>query len=113
MGGVKAAHRKENMLNHEPNLNPPHDEKLERLANYVDHLTLENLALEIQSFGLDERVKETILEVEIPNCNEFMKNVVENSNLDFLLKLVSKKTISEVREILIDYLYWKDESWAS
>ncbi len=97
------------MLNHEPNLEPPHDEKLERLANYVDRLTLENLALEIQSYGLDENAKETILEVEIPNANEFMKNVVNQSNLDFLFKLVSHKTISEIRETLIDYLYWRND----
>lgn len=109
MGGVKAAHRKENMLNHEPNLNPPHDEKLERLANYVDNLTLENLALEIQSFGLSEKIKETILEVDIPNSNEFMKEVVRNSNLEFLLQLVSKTTILEIRETLIDYLYWRND----
>lgn len=93
----------------EPSLNPPVDEKLERLGEYVDELTIEDLAIEIHAYGLDERVKETILEVEIPNANEFMKNVVESSNLDFLFKLVSKKTLSEVREILIDYLYWKDE----
>jgi hypothetical protein len=93
----------------EPSLNPPVDEKLERLGEYVDELTIEDLAIEIHGYSLDERVKETILEVEIPNANEFMKNVVESSNLDFLLKLVSKKTLSEVREILIDYLYWKDE----
>lgn len=94
-------------------INPPIDAKLERLGDYVDELTIEDLAIEIHAYGLDERVKETILEVEIPNANDFMKNVVENSNLDFLLKLVSKKTLSEVREILIDYLYWKDESWDS
>lgn len=97
------------MLNHEPNLNPPDDKKLERLANYVDRLTLENLALEIQSYGLDERVKETILELEIPNANDFMKEVIQESNLDFLIKLVSKKTISEIRETLIDKLYWRND----
>ena len=97
----------------EPSLNPPVDEKLERLGDYVDNLTIEDLAIEIHAYSLDERVKETILEVEIPNCNDFMREMVESSNLDFLLKLVSKKTLSEVREILIDYLYWKDETWAS
>lgn len=90
-------------------LNPPVDSKLERISDYVDNLTLEDLAIEIQSYGLDERVKETILELEIPNANDFMKEVVTQGNLDFLLKLVSKKTVSEVREILLDYLYWKDE----
>ena len=97
----------------EPSLNPPVDEKLERLGDYVDDLTLENLASEIQSYGLDEKAKETILELEIPNANEFMREVVNQSNLEFLLKLVSKKSIEEIRETLIDYLYWKDESWAS
>lgn len=96
------------MLNHEPNLNPPHDEKLERLANYVDRLTLENLALEIQSLGLSEKIKETILELEIPNCNDFMREVISFSNLRFLLRVSTDKTISEIREILIDYLYWRD-----
>ena len=97
----------------EPSLNPPIDEKLERLGDYVDDLTLENLAIEIQSYGLDEKVKETILELEIPNCNDFMREVIENGNLDFLIKLVKKNTLDEIRETLIDYLYWKDESWAS
>lgn len=97
------------MLNHEPNLNPPDDKKLERLANYVDNLDLENLALEIQSYGLDERVKETVLELEIPNANDFMKEVIQESNLDFLIKLVSKKTISEIRETLIDKMYWRND----
>lgn len=97
------------MLNHEPNLNPPDDKKLERLSNYVDNLDLENLALEIQSYGLDERVKETVLELEIPNANDFMKEVIQESNLDFLIKLVSKKTISEIRETLIDKMYWRND----
>lgn len=97
----------------EPSLNPPVDEKLERLGDYVDDLTLENLASEIQSYGLDEKVKETILELEIPNANDFMREVIENGNLDFLIKLVKKNTLDEIRETLIDYLYWKDESWAS
>lgn len=97
----------------EPNLNPPVDKKLERLGNYVDNLTNKDLAIDIQSFGLDERVKETILEVEIPNANDFMQEVIREGNLDFLLKLVSKKCVEEIKETLIDYLYWKDESWAS
>lgn len=97
----------------EPSLNPPVDEKLERLGNYVDNLSLKDLAYEILSYGLDERVKETILEVEIPNCNNFMREVVENSNLEFIIQLVSKKCVEEIRETLIDYLYWKDQSWAS
>lgn len=95
----------------EPSLNPPVDYKLERIGNYVDNLNLENLAIEIQSRGLDEKVKETILELEIPNANDFMREVVENSNLDFLLKLVSKKCVEEIKETLIDYLYWRDQSW--
>jgi hypothetical protein len=97
----------------EPSLNPPIDHRLEQISEMVDNFNIKDLASEIFDKGLSEKVKETILEVEIPNANEFMKNVVESSNLDFLLKLVSKKTLSEVREILIDYLYWKDQSWAS
>lgn len=92
----------------EPNLNPPVDEKLERLGEYVDELTIEDLAIEIYNFGLDEKVKETILELEIPNANQFMQDVIWNANLDFLFKLVGKKTLDEVRETLIDYLYWRD-----
>lgn len=95
------------MLDHEPSLNPPCDEKLERISDYVDELTLEDMAIEIQSYGLDENVKETILALELPNANDFMRELIEKSNLDFLLKIVSKKTIEEIREILIDKLYWK------
>lgn len=92
----------------EPRLSPPVDEKLERLGEYVDELTIEDLAIEIYNFGLDEKVKETILELEIPNANQFMQDVIWNANLDFLFKLVGKKTLDEVRETLIDYLYWRD-----
>jgi hypothetical protein len=97
----------------EPSLNPPIDHRLEQISEMVDNFNIKDLASEIFDKGLSEKVKETILEVEIPNCNDFMREMVESSNLDFLLKLVSKKTLSEVREILIDYLYWKDQSWAS
>lgn len=97
----------------EPSLNPPIDEKLERLGDYVDNLTIKDLAIEILAYGLDEKVKETILEVEVPNANDFMQEVVRNGNLEFLLKLTSKTTMFDIREMFIDYLYWKDESWAS
>lgn len=97
----------------EPNLNPPVDEKLERLSDYVDSLSREDLAIDILGYGLDEKVKETILELEIPNANDFMREVVEKSNLNFLLKLVSKKCVEEIKETLIDYLYWRDETWDS
>lgn len=97
------------MLDHEPSLNSPCDEKLERISDHVDELKIKDLASEILSYGLDETVKETILELELPNCNDFMREVIQESNLEFLLKLVSKKTISEIREILIDKLYWREE----
>lgn len=93
----------------EAHLNPPVDSKLERLSDYVDNLTLEDLAIEVQSYGLDEKVKEIILELEIPNCNDFMKEVIEGSNLHFLIKIISNKTISEIRELMIDFLYWRDD----
>jgi len=93
----------------EPSLNPPNDTKLERIADYVDDLPLKNLADEIQSYGLDEKVKETILELELPNCNDFMKEVIEGSNLHFLVKIISNKTISEIKELMIDFLYWRDD----
>lgn len=92
----------------EPRLSPPVDEKLERLGDYVDSLSREDLAIDFLGYGLDEKVKETILELEIPNANQFMQDVIWNANLDFLFKLVGKKTLDEVREILIDYLYWRD-----
>jgi hypothetical protein len=94
---------------YEPSLDPPVDEKLERISNYVDNFTLEDLAIEIHSLDLDESVKETIIELEIPNASDFMREVIQASNLDFLFKLVSKKTLSEIREILIDKLYWREE----
>lgn len=93
----------------EPSLKPPVDRELERISEYVDDLTLKNLVDEIQSYGLDEKVKETILELEIPNANDFMQEVVMYSNLHFLIKLISNKTINEIREILIDHLYWKEK----
>jgi len=101
------------MLNHEPSLTPPCDEKLERIGNYVDNLDLKNLAIEIQSYGLDEKVKETIFKLEVPKANHLMQETIAEGNLDFLLKISSKKTISVIRETLIDYLYWKDETWDS
>lgn len=93
----------------EPSLNPPINKEWERTCEYVEKLTLENLAIEIQSYGLDERVKEAILSLEIPNANDFMQEVIWNSNLDFLVRLISNKTINELREILIDYLYHREE----
>lgn len=95
----------------EPRLSPPVDEKLERLGEYVDELTIEDLANEIESHGLDEKVKEIILELEIPNSNDFVQETIQNGNLKFLLRIVSKKTIDEIKEILIDKIYWKDKSW--
>jgi Asp-tRNA(Asn)/Glu-tRNA(Gln) amidotransferase B subunit len=99
------------MLNHEPSLNPPEDEKLERISDYVSDLTLEDMAIEIYNYGLDERVKEMI--VENHNMNDLMQEVIQESNLEFLIQLIAKKYVDEIREILIDYLYWKDQSWAS
>lgn len=93
----------------EPSLNPPNDQKLERIGDYVDDLPIKNMADEIQSYGLDEKVKETILELELPNCSDFMKEVIDGSNLHFLMKIVSNKTLAEIRELLIDYLYWRDD----
>ena len=95
----------------EPNLNPPVDEKLERVTSYVDNIALEDLAYEIQSYGLDEKVKETILELEIPNANDFVQETIQNGNLKFLLRIVSKNTIDEIRELLIDKIYWRDKQW--
>lgn len=97
----------------EPSLNPPTDEKFERISDYVDNLTIEDLAVEIYGYGLDEKVKETIIKIEIPISNDFVLDVIQNSNLEFLLKLISKTTMFDVKEIIIDYLYWKDESWDS
>jgi hypothetical protein len=96
------------MLNHEPNLNPPCDEKLERISDHVSDLTIENLASEILSYGLDEKAKETIFKLEVPKANDLMQETIAESNLEFLLKLVSKKTIEEIREMLVDKLYWKE-----
>lgn len=93
----------------EPNLNPPCDEKLERISDYVDDLALKNMADEIQSYGLEEKVKETILSLEIPNASDFIKEVIDGSNLHFLMKIISNKTIEDIRETLIDYLYWRDD----
>lgn len=95
----------------EPNLNPPVDEKLERVTSYVDNISPEDLAYEIQSYGLDEAVKETILELEIPNANDFVQETIQNGNLKFLLRIVSKNTIEEIKEILIDKIYWRDKQW--
>ena len=95
----------------EPNLNPPVDEKLERVTSYVDNIALEDLAYEIQSYGLDEKVKEIILELEIPNSNDFVQETIQNGNLKFLLRIVSKNTIDEIRELLIDKIYWRDKQW--
>ena len=93
----------------EPSLNPPIDHRLEQISEMVDNFNIKDLASEIFDKGLSEKVKETILELEIPNANDFMREVVEKSNLNFLLKLVSKKCVEEIKETLIDYLYWKDE----
>ena len=95
----------------EPRLNPPVDEKLERVTSYVDNIALEDLAYEIQSYGLDEKVKEIILELEIPNSNDFVQETIQNGNLKFLLRIVSKNTIDEIRELLIDKIYWRDKQW--
>ena len=95
----------------EPRLSPPVDEKLERVTSYVDNIALEDLAYEIQSYGLDEKVKETIFEFEIPNANDFVLETIQNGNLKFLLRIVSKNTIDEIRELLIDKIYWRDKQW--
>ena len=55
----------------EPRLSPPVDEKLERVTSYVDNIALEDLAYEIQSYGLDEKVKETIAGVRDTKCKRF------------------------------------------
>ena len=77
----------------------------------MDNIALEDLAYEIQSYGLDEKVKETILELEIPNANDFVQETIQNGNLKFLLRIVSKNTIDEIRELLIDKIYWRDKQW--
>lgn len=92
----------------EPPLSPPVDSKWEMVSRYVEELDVESLAYEIQSEIFDQRVKEKILELELPNANDFMKDVIYNANIFFLLKLVSKNTIGEIKEMLIDYLYWRD-----
>lgn len=93
----------------EPSLNPPVDIEMERIVEYVSDLTLEDMVGEVQSYGLDEKVKEIILEIEIPNANDFMQETIYYSNLDFLIRLVSNKTIDEIREMLIDKMYWRKE----
>lgn len=93
---------------YERNLNPPVDVEWERVCNSVEKLTLKNLAAQVQSYGLDEKVKETILSLEIPNANDFMQEVIYGSNLEFLVKLISNKTIEGIREILIDHIYWRN-----
>lgn len=95
----------------EPSLNPPRDKELERITEYVDNISLKDLAYEIQSHGLDEKVKETILELEIPNASDFIDQTIKDWNLEFLLRIVSKKTMDEIRETIIDKIYWRDESW--
>lgn len=95
----------------EPRLSPPIDEKLERVTSYVDNIEIKDLANEIQSHGLDEKVKEIILELEIPNSNDFVQETIQNGNLKFLLRIVSKNTIDEIRELLIDKIYWRDKQW--
>ncbi len=93
----------------EPSLVPPFDRDIDRIGEYVDELTLTNLVSEIQSKGLDEKAKEIILAIELPNANDFMQEIIAESNLEFLLKLCGKKAISDIRETLIDYLYWRQQ----
>ena len=91
----------------EPRLSPPVDEKLERVTSYVDNIALEDLAYEIQSYGLDEKVKETILELEIPNANDFVQETIQNGNLKFLLRIVSKIQLMKLENFwLIKYTGW-------
>lgn len=70
-----------------------------------------DLAYEIFCRGLEYRTFKMIVlyEFDQTKISDLMIEIIENSNLNFLLSIISKKTLDKVKEMLIDYLYHREE----
>lgn len=94
----------------EPNINPLVDKISEAIHEQISNLQVKDLAWEVLSLDLDEKAKEIILVNELPqNVSMFIIEVIYHSNIDFLLKLVSKETLDEIRELIIDKKIYREE----
>lgn len=92
------------------NPQPKVDEKLNRITNTVYQMPLSDLAYDIVSYGIENRVHDIVFKLELPMPRLFlMEDLVRNSDLEKLLGFIQPATLSEVRDMLIDYLYWRDD----
>lgn len=94
----------------EPSLNPPEDERLDAIVDHISDLSIEDLAFEIQSRSLDQKIKERILKLEFPiyDPNSILEEIVDKINLDVLLHMISKKTMDDIVDYMIDHIYFRD-----
>lgn len=92
------------------NPTPKQDPKLDRISEMVDNMNNEELAFEITSYGITGRVHQIVFDCELPLPRLYlMEDLVINSDLEKLLGFIQPATLSEVREMFIDYLYWRDD----
>lgn len=94
----------------EPSLNPPVDRKWDCISENVSCLEIKDLVVEILAHGIDDQVKKTVIKKEFPKEKpiKLVEELILNSNLDVLLKIVSDSTLNEVRDDLIDHMYHED-----
>ena len=98
------------MIQIEDTRQPKVDVKLNRITNTVCQMSLSDLAYEISSYDIKSRVHDIVFKLELPMPRLFlMEDLVRNSDLEKLLGFIQPATLSEVRDMLIDYLYWRDD----
>lgn len=91
------------------NPTPAQDSKLERLTEMVDDMNEKDLAYEITSYGITGRVHQIVFDCELPLPRLYlMEDLVINSDLEKLLGFVQPSTLDKIKEMFVDYLYWRD-----
>lgn len=94
------------MIGYYDNPQPNEDTKWIRISESVGDMTLDDLAYDIESYGIRDRVDEIVFKLEIPQPRAIIvEEMVMNIELVKLLKFCGKKTIKTIRESLVDYLY--------
>lgn len=89
---------------------PQEDPRWDGLHKTVYDYDIDSLAREIESYGWDDRAKDTIIEHAFPKNGLclLMKEIIYRSNLNVLLDITPEDVVDKVRDMFIDKLYWAE-----
>jgi len=92
------------------NPTPKEDQRWIGISEMVDELSIDDLAYEINSYGLRSKVEDIIFEAEVPEPRAYIvEEMVCGIELNKLINFCMGSTVEKIREMLIDYLYHRQE----